>query len=73
MGRILFTCAVVFSLAVTASGAEVLVSQVEAAQGLKSSVITLVIGLGLALLGPALLCALWYWRPFPAGPRNHSN
>lgn len=57
MKRFLFAVAVLAALGLTYSGAEALIQHVNAAEGLKSSVITFVLTLGFALLGPALLAA----------------
>jgi hypothetical protein len=57
MKRFLFILAVLAALGLTFSGAEALLLQVNAADGLKSSVITFVLALGYALLGPAFLAA----------------
>ena len=62
MKRILFILSVLFALAVTYSGAQTLLDQVDAAQGLKSSVITFVLTLGFALLGPALFAAAVFFH-----------
>jgi hypothetical protein len=60
MKQVLFTLTVGAGLLLTFSGAEALVQQVNAADGLKSSVITFVLALGFALLGPAFLAATVY-------------
>lgn len=81
MKRIAFIVAIVVALVLTYSGAEALVQQVTAAQGLKSSVIAFVLGLGFALLGPALLAAAVFFhrksdsraqtlKPVPATPKQ---
>jgi TRAP-type C4-dicarboxylate transport system permease small subunit len=81
MKRFLFIVAVVVALVLTYSGAEALVIQVTAADGLKSSVITFVLTLGFALLGPALLAAAVFFhrrsdsrpaaqKPVPATPKQ---
>ncbi|MGE3474419.1 MAG: hypothetical protein AB7H70_01295 [Rhodospirillaceae bacterium] len=62
MKRILFIIAVLVALLLTYSGAEALKIQVDAAEGLKSSVITFVLTLGFALLGPALLAAAIFFH-----------
>lgn len=62
MKRILFIFAIIIALGLTYSGAEALVQQVDAAQGLKSSVITFVLTLGFALLGPAFLTAAIFFH-----------
>lgn len=62
MKRFLFIVAVLAALLLTYSGAEALMIQVNAAEGLKSSVITFVLTLGFALLGPALLAAAVFFH-----------
>jgi hypothetical protein len=62
MKRFLFILAVLTALALTYSGAEALLLQVDAADGLKSSVITFVLTLGYALLGPAFLAAAVFFN-----------
>lgn len=62
MKRLLFILAVVLAVVLTYGGAEALVAHVEAANGLKSSVITFVLTLGYALLGPALLAAAVFFH-----------
>jgi hypothetical protein len=62
MKRFLFIVAVLVALLLTYSGAEALMIQVDAAEGLKSSVITFVLTLGFALLGPALLAAAIFFH-----------
>ncbi len=62
MKRLLFIIAVLGALLLTYSGAETLMLQVDAAEGLKSSVITFVLTLGFALLGPALLAAAIFFH-----------
>jgi hypothetical protein len=81
MKRLLFIFAVFIALGLTYSGAEALVYQVNAADGLKSSVITFVLTLGYALLGPAFLSAAVFFHrksdsraqplePVPATPKE---
>jgi hypothetical protein len=60
MKQFLFVMTVCAGLLLTYSGAEALLQQVNAADGLKSSVITFVLALGFALLGPAFLAATVY-------------
>ncbi|MGE3332116.1 MAG: hypothetical protein AB7I36_00615 [Rhodospirillaceae bacterium] len=62
MKHLLFIIAVLVALLLTYSGAEALMLQVDAAEGLKSSVITFVLTLGFALLGPALLAAAIFFH-----------
>lgn len=62
MNRVLYVACIVLALLLTGSGALVVFSQVDAADGLKSSLITFVIALGFALLGPALLAATVFFR-----------
>lgn len=62
MKRSLFIIAVLAALLLTYSGAKALMVQVGAAEGLKSSVITFVLTLGFALLGPALLAAAIFFH-----------
>ncbi len=62
MKKLVFILAVVIAVGLTASGAEALILQVNAAEGLKSSVITFVLTLGYALLGPALLAAAVFFH-----------
>lgn len=62
MKRIPFIGAVIFAVILTLGGAGALVGQVDAASGLKSSVITFVITLGFALLGPSLLAAAVFFH-----------
>ncbi len=62
MKRFLFILAVAAGIGLTYSGAEALLAQVNAADGLKSSVITFVLTLGFALLGPAFLAAAIFFN-----------
>jgi hypothetical protein len=62
MKRFLFLLAVAAGVVLTYSGAEALMVQVDAASGLKSSVITFVLTLGFALLGPAFLAAAIFFN-----------
>jgi hypothetical protein len=62
MKQFLFVLAVCAALLLTYSGAETLLQQVDAADGFKSSVITFVLTLGFALLGPAFLAAAVYFH-----------
>jgi len=62
MKRILFAFTVIAALGLTFTGVEALVQQVAAADSLKSSVITFVVTLGYALLGPAFLAAAFFFR-----------
>jgi len=62
MKRTLFIAVVIFALALTFGGTEAFISYVGAAEGLKSSLITFVLTLGLALLGPALLTAAVFFH-----------
>lgn len=62
MKTLLFILAIVVALGLTYSGAEALWVQVGAADGLKSSVITFVLTLGFALLGPAFLAAAVFFH-----------
>lgn len=62
MKKLVFILAVVIAVGLTISGAEALILQVNAAEGLKSSVITFVLTLGYALLGPALLAAVIFFH-----------
>ncbi len=73
MKRSLFIAAVLIGLLLTYSGAETLMIQVDAAEGLKSSIITFVLTLGFALLGPALLAAAVFFhrRGDSRGPAPH--
>ena len=61
MRRMLFICAVAFALVLTVGGAEALVRQVGAADGMKSSLIAFVLSFGFALLGPSLLYAVVFF------------
>lgn len=81
MKKLVFILAVVIAVGLTISGAEALVLQVNAAEGLKSSVITFVLTLGYALLGPVLLAAAVFFHrksdsriprqePVPATPKQ---
>lgn len=62
MKRLFFPLGVLAALVLTYSGAEALIAQVHAADGLKSSIITFVLTLGFALLGPAFLTAAVFFR-----------
>lgn len=62
MKRLTFILAVILAVVLTYGGAEALVQHVDAAHGLKSSVITFVLTLGYALLGPALLAAAVFFH-----------
>jgi hypothetical protein len=62
MKSALFILAIAVALGLTYSGAEALVLQVGAAEGLKSSVITFVLTLGFALLGPAFLATAVFFH-----------
>ncbi len=62
MKKLVFILAVFIATGLTVSGAEALILQVGAAEGLKSSVITFVLTLGYALLGPALLAAAVFFH-----------
>jgi hypothetical protein len=62
MKRILFAFMVIAALGLTFTGVEALVQQVVAADSLKSSVITFIVTLGYALLGPACLAAAFFFR-----------
>ena len=62
MKRILFAFTVIAALGLTFTGVEALVQQVVAADSLKSGVITFVVTLGYALLGPAFLVAAFFFR-----------
>jgi hypothetical protein len=62
MNRLAFAAAVLAALALTYGGAEVLVRHVAAAGGLKPSIITFVLTLGFALLGPTLLAAAAFFH-----------
>ncbi|MGE4062441.1 MAG: hypothetical protein AB7E79_03645 [Rhodospirillaceae bacterium] len=68
----MFVVLVLLALVLTYSGAEALVDQVNAAGDFKSSVITFILTLGFALLGPALLTAAFYVhrRSDSRGPRH---
>lgn len=62
MKRLTFIFAILLAAVLTYGGAEALVQHVDAATGLKSSVITFVLTLGYALLGPALLAAAVFFH-----------
>lgn len=63
MKRFLYGGALAAALGLTYSGTAALIAQVGAVDGLKSSLITFVLNLGLALLGPVLLvCAIYFHR-----------
>lgn len=62
MKKLLFILAVMVAVALTYGGTEALLAHVEAANGFKSSVITFVLTLGYALLGPALLAAAVFFH-----------
>jgi len=63
-----FMAGAVGSLLLTVGGVHWLIQQVDLADSLKSSIITLVLGLGLVFVGPVLLWALttvlprWWFR-----------
>jgi hypothetical protein len=63
MKRALFIISLCFAFALTLTGWAALLDLVAAADGLKSSVITFVIALGFALLGPSIfLAAVFFHR-----------
>lgn len=62
MKRTLFLVSAILAALMTLGGASVVIHQVAAADGLKSSVIAFVIALGFALLGPTFLAAVLFFR-----------
>jgi len=78
-GVLVFIVGLAITLALTIGGAHELVQHVTAAGSLKSGIITLVVGLGLVLIGPVLLLALimmlprWWFRDVWSRRSNHDN
>jgi uncharacterized membrane protein len=67
-GALVFFAGIIFTALLTFAGLHAFVQQVTAADGVRSGLVTVVLSLGLVLVGPALLWALtviwprWWFR-----------